>query len=379
MKKKIIISSLVVIFLAVSGLAYYFFIMPKTDIPPKTQVSREDKSDKPFARQILIEGLEHPWDVAVDNDGEVYFTERSNGIFTLSEGKKELLLKPTDLVATGEGGMLGLTLDSDFSDNRYMYACFNTSKDVRLVRFMFDNGRLTNRKDLVTGIPRNESGRHSGCRPRSDTDGNIWLGTGDAANNTNPQNPNSLGGKVLRVDRSGNGVEGNLLDPFDYRIFSYGHRNVQGIALFDSPRNGNYGYSIEHGSSRDDEVNQLVGGNFGWDPGSGYNESVPMTDLEKFPEAVESVWNSGSPTIAPSGGTMIYGREWGKLAGKLAMAVQKGEHVRILSFDDKDKLIDESTLIDDVGRVRTVYQAPDGSLYITTDNGGDDKIIKLSK
>ena len=152
------------------------------------------------------------------------------------------------------------------------------SLDVRLVRWRMNAAvtALTDRTDIVTGIPVS-TGRHSGCRPRFGPDGRIWMGTGDAAMPTVPQSPTSLGGKVLRVDTNGNGVPGNAPAPFDPRIYTYGHRNVQGIAF--SP--GGKAYSIEHGTGRDDEVNRLVAGaNYGWDPRplSGplfYDESRP--------------------------------------------------------------------------------------------------------
>ena len=99
------------------------------------------------------------------------------------------------------------------------------------------------------------------------------MGTGDAAQGSNPQDDSSLGGKVLRIDRDGAPALGN---PGGYRWFSKGHRNVQGIAFRSSD---DLGVSAEHGPSVDDEINLLVAGNFGWDPVPGYTESVPMTDL----------------------------------------------------------------------------------------------------
>ncbi len=112
---------------------------------------------------------------------------------------------------------------------------------------------------------------------------------------TVPQSPTSLGGKVLRVNTSGQGVPGNAPAPFDPRIYTYGHRNVQGIAF--SP--GGKAYAIEHGTGRDDEVNRLFAGtNYGWDPRplSGplfYDESRPMTDTTRHPTARSAVWSSG--------------------------------------------------------------------------------------
>jgi glucose/arabinose dehydrogenase len=165
-------------------------------------------------------------------------------------------------------------------------------------------------------------------------------------------------------------VAGNATAPFDPRIYTYGHRNVQGIAF--SP--GGKAYSIEHGTGRDDEVNLLVArANYGWDPvppggGGGYDESQPMTDLTKFPNARTAVWSSGDPTIAPSGGTFLKGDKWGGWAGTLAMAVLKDQQLRVLAFDRTGTAVDQQwTRITDRGRLRVAVQGPDGNLYLAVD------------
>ena len=174
--------------------------------------------------------------------------------------------------------MLGLAIDPAFATNRFIYTCFastlgGVNNDVRVARWTVNAGytALTDRVDIVTGIPVNangELGRHSGCRLRFGPDGALWIGTGDAATGAVPQSKTSLGGKVLRVNRNGAGVSPNpgVIYPtsgFDPRIYNYGHRNVQGIAF----RADGKAFSVEHGTDRDDEVNLLLAGaNYGWDP-----------------------------------------------------------------------------------------------------------------
>ena len=282
----------------------------------------------------------------------------------------------------GEGGMLGMTLDPEFTTNRYLYACFNTADDIRIARFVVaaDNQSLSQRTDILTGLPVNPSGRHSGCRPVFGPDGYLWVGTGDVARSEHPQSPTSLGGKILRITKDGEAAPDNLGQGFDPRIYSYGHRNVQGLAFYDSPRGGVIGYNAEHGSSRDDEINVLQKGNFGWAPGPGYDESVEMTDLERFPDAVSAVWTSGDPTIAISGAAIIKGDKWKAWEGRLVVAVQKRMHVRLLDFDQTgQKLIGDDQILADYGRIRTLTMGNNQALYFTTDNGGgQDKIIKLT-
>ncbi|MFO0971275.1 MAG: PQQ-dependent sugar dehydrogenase [Candidatus Saccharimonadales bacterium] len=338
-----------------------------------------------LAPSEVLSGLSHPWDVVFLPDRTLLFNERGGQVSKLVDGKKVVIADIADVYAVGEGGLTGLALDAKFAANRYLYTCFNAQTasglDVRLVRWKLseDATSLTDRKDIVVGIPSNRSGRHSGCRVRSDAQGDLWVGTGDAAVASNPQSPSNLGGKILHVTRDGMPAGGNLPAPFDPRIFSYGHRNVQGLVLFNEPQDGVYGYSVEHGTDRDDEINLLKSGNFGWAPRVTYVESgIPMTDLTRFPDAISAIWSSGNPTIAPSGATLLKGEKWGTWTGAVAMAVLKGKHLRIMRFDESYKLIEEKVVLGDYGRIRSAAIDTDQDLYITTDNGSNDKIIKVT-
>ena len=324
----------------------------------------------------VASGLHRPWDLAFTPSGAMVFTERGGAIRLLTTGGTlRTLASPADVVAQGEGGMLGVAVDPGFSTNRRIYTCFMSNRsgalDVRVVRWrMAGVESLTDRTDIVTGLPVS-TGRHSGCRPRFGPDGRLWIGTGDAAMPTVPQDPRSLGGKVLRVDTNGAGVPGNAPAPFDPRIYSYGHRNVQGVAFSAEGR----AYSIEHGTGRDDEVNRLVaGGNYGWDPRplSGplsYDESRPMTDKARHPGARAAMWSSGDPTIAPSGGAFISGSAWKGWDKALAMAVLKDHHLRVLQLNaDGTAVSTQWVRISDRGRLRVAVMHPtNGSLYLVTD------------
>lgn len=355
--------------------------------PVASAVSQTPKSKTVPSLEVtyVLGNLTKPWDLGFLPDETLLFTQRSGSISAIINGAARELASPADVYARGEGGMMGLAVDSQFAENRFIYTCFNSIKeglDVRVVRWKVnaDVTALEDRTDIVTRLPSNSSGRHSGCRPRMDARGQLWIGTGDAAIGTNPQDPKSLGGKILRVDRDGKAIKGNLSEPFDPRIYSYGHRNVQGLALYPSPRAGVVGYTIEHGSYQDDEVNRLRSGNFGWDPVPGYNESVPLTDKQKYPQAIDAIWRSGVPTIAPSGATFLQGKHWQAWDGALAVAVLKDEHVRIMRLQKDGTLQDESVqLKNNHGRLRSAVQGPDGMLYLTTDNGnGRDSILRVT-
>lgn len=389
MKRKrelVLFGAIAIITIAITG--WYVYRLQNSVAPEETDQSagrQEAESSTPeFDLTVVADGLSNVWDIGFLPDGTALITERSGAISRLQDGNKVILLSVTEVLARGEGGLMGLAIDPDYSENQFIYACFNTDSDIRVARFKVnpDLSGTSERQDIITGLPANTTtfpGRHSGCRPRFGPDNYLWVGTGDVAIGTNPQDPKSLGGKILRVDRDGQPAPDNLPPPFDPRIFSYGHRNTQGLAFFTAPRaDGVSGYSIEHGSSRDDEVNELRPGNFGWDPVPGYNEQVPMTDAEKFPEALPAAWSSGSPTIAPSGGAILEGDKWQSWQGALVIAVLKGQHVRILTFDDSGQLAGEQAVLKTFGRIRSAVLGPGNDLYLTTDNGdGQDKIIRV--
>ena len=327
---------------------------------------------------VVVDGLAKPWDIGFLPDGSMVFTERSGPISALVGGEVRRLADPPDVDGLGEGGMLGLAVDPDYASNRHLYTCFLSNADgphdVRVVRWTVDAATTTivDRVDLLTGLPVNTSqvGRHSGCRPRFGPDGYLWVTAGDAATATNPQDPTSLGGKVLRIDRDGAPAPGNPGAPFRPEVYTYGHRNPQGLAF--RPSDGTP-FSVEHGPDCNDEVNILVpGGNYGWNPiatdGSGsYNELVPMTDLDEFPDAVPAVWSSGCPTIATSGAGFVVGEQWAAWDGALIMAALKGEQLRVLQLDEAGAVVGEGAALTDQGRLRQPVQGPDGDLYVAQD------------
>jgi glucose/arabinose dehydrogenase len=327
---------------------------------------------------VVADGLDHPWDVVQAPDGTLLVDERAGGFNAVlpDGGVRAVDADFSDLFAQGETGLMGLALDPAFADNRRLYSC-QGSEDGEIVVVAWtvaaDWSSATRVADpLVGGLPLNErSGRHGGCRLAFAPDGVLLVGTGDTADGDVPQDPRSLGGKVLRVDP----VTG------ERGVWTLGHRNVQGLAV----RPGtDQVFAVEHGPDRDDEVNLLRdGGNYGWDPdgGGSYDESVPMTD-PAIPGAVPAVWSSGAPTLATSGATFLAGEEWGDYEGLLLVALLKAQGVLALRLDDAGVLQDQfriAQLDGTHGRIRSLRQGTDGALYVTTDNGGgEDKVLKVS-
>ncbi len=350
--------------------------------------SVESAHEPSLKTEELVTGLSNIWDMVFVDNKTMIFNERSGDLRAVNIETKEdwLIVTVPNVRAEGEGGLLGLAADSQFATNRYLYACYNADgnrRAVRVTRFKIgeDNKSASEFTDIITDI-QSQGGRHSGCRMQMDANGNLWIGTGDSAIGSAPQDPKSLAGKVLRVTRDGKGVEGNMAAPYDNRIYNIGHRNIQGIVLMKTPlSNGAVGLTAEHGPDNQDEINWLMPGNFGWDPEGTrgvYDESVPMTNKEKFPDAIESVWNTGNSTAAISGMTFLTGTRWSAWRGWLAVATLKGQHVRLLQINGDGSVKADKKVLTNFGRIRTAVEGPAGDLFIATDNGNNtDKIIRV--
>ena len=354
----------------------------------------------PLQVTTVMDGLAKPWDVVVAPDGAILTGERA-GRFVVKRPDGtvgEMTADLSELYAEGETGLMGIALASDFATSRTVYTCqghrqagggslgagslgsADAGTDIRVVSWTADPEwtTLTRTGDVLTGIPTGAGGRHGGCRILAHPDGTLYIGTGDTASPTVPQDRNSLGGKVLHVDADGSPAAGN---PFpDSPVFTLGHRNVQGLAL--QPGTGRI-YGIEQGTSRDDEVNLLdAGNNYGYRPDRApfiYDESVPMTDPVRVPGAVAAVWSSGAPTLATPGGTFVSGAAWGEWDGALAVTTQQGREMLLLKLTaDGTAVTETDSVLTDQGRLRSATRMPDGSLLVTTDNGTGDKVLRVA-
>lgn len=351
--------------------------------------------------EVVTDDLEHGWDVGFLPDGRLLVSERPGRLTLLSSGEPGARVTRVDadlseVYAEGEGGLLGMVLHPDFARSRLFTTCLDHQVggrpvDIRLVtwRLSADGTSAERVRDLLTGLPVALGGRHSGCRPTIGPDGSLLVGTGDTAVGSIPQDLGSLGGKVLRLDlATGRPLPDNpfadAADPPQRYVVSYGHRNIQGVAV----RPGtDQVFTAEHGPDNNDEVNlDVAGGNYGWDPSQGgtvggYDESVPMTDLQRFPDAVPAVWQSGDTTQAICAAAFLDGEQWGSWDGALVVTALKGAKLLVLSLDPSGA-VTRVAIPDAVngpfGRLRAARLGPDGALYVTTSNGEDDKLLRIT-
>lgn len=334
-----------------------------------------------------VTGLTIPWDVQVLPRGRLLVGERGGRLVTWKSGTTRRVTLPTRIWASGETGLMGLAVDPKFVENRRIYTCSGGYKAsggnhirVQVWRMSFDYTAASAVKTLLSGFPVT-SGRHGGCRLLIARDGSLVVGTGDAAVGTNPQNLRSYGGKTLRLNRvTGAPWRSNRWLSSSSKVaryvFTYGHRNVQGLAQ----RGDGSFWSVEHGTYRDDEVNKIVnGGNYGWNPVPGYDESTPMTDHTLPGTQVSARWSSGDPTFATSGATWVTGFQWGDLRGTLAVAALKTSRIIFMKFDTNGKLLwtRSPSELQNFGRLRSVTRDSNGDLLVTTSNGTGDAVLRV--
>ena len=321
--------------------------------------------------EILAENLNKPRSIAVSED-RVFVTERGGAIRVVQGG--ELLeeplvsLRPADVF---DGGLLGIALDPDFSSNHFIYVFLTYEEEGvlwnKIMRITESENRLTDIQTIFDRIP--GSAFSNGGFLKFGPDGKLYVGTGSVSDSSHkPQSLDSLSGKVLRINPDGTIPEDNPFE--DSPVYSYGHRNPQGMAWDNS---GNM-YLAELGPDKNDEINLVVpGGNYGW-------PERECAGDERFEDAVLCY----DPAIEP-GGILYYSGGKIDLESPFVMASLRATNVYQLDFEEG--LPSQKSILSGTGRVRDVVEGPDGSLYVITSNtdgkgfpdSSDDKLLRILK
>ncbi|NRA06356.1 MAG: PQQ-dependent sugar dehydrogenase [Nitrosopumilus sp.] len=340
--------------------------------PETISVFAEPFPDLAVKVEIISENLSIPWSIDFASDGRIFFSERTGTLQVIDDGVQKQVM--TINVGGGEGGMLGIALDPDFENNHYIYIYYTYnelfSTKNKLVRYVESNNSLTEDKILFEGIP--GASYHDGGRIKFGPDGKLYITTGDSGDPNLSQRLDSLAGKILRINSDGSIPEDN---PFpDSAVFSFGHRNPQGIGWDKS------GVLIgtEHGQSAHDEINLIQAGkNYGWPDVIGDETKDGMTN---------PLLHSGDDTWAPSGGSFYYGDEIPHWNGKYFVASLRGEHLLAIDFDSKYNVVSfEKLFLGEFGRLRNVVSGPDGLYVLTSNQDGrgtpsynDDRILLIT-
>ena len=399
--------------------------------PPAGMSAAPQAAAPVLSHTVVLSKLDSPWDMAFVPSGVMFFTEKCSGLSVRqADGTVVKLLGmkdskgyaqvASDLFCEGQAGMSGVAVDPGFASNRtiYVYSASSLtapgSNRVMRLRVNDSNTAVSDRVDIVSDIPYKPGtsnhpfggpGAHNGGRVRfSPGDGFLYVTTGDTHNGAVPQSPTLIGGKVLRIDRDGKAAPGNGAPTgFDPRVFTYGHRNPQGIAF----RPGtNQPFTAENGPWHSDEVTALVaGGNAGWDPRPnvggrgdcpdnycGYSPNqmgavdpkersafMPMTDLKSYPNAMRPAWNNDGLSQGLLTGTFLNGPQWKGWNGRMIIGyagigihgTAVGNRLDVLDVTANGQSATRTTanLPMPAARFRSLVQGPDGNLYVATDEG----------
>ncbi|MGW1784235.1 PQQ-dependent sugar dehydrogenase [Streptomyces sp. NPDC002143] len=320
--------------------------------------------------RTVAEGLNSPWGLAPLPEGGLLVASRDEGTITLVDeetGEKTGVGEVPGVSAAGEGGLLGLALSPDYASDHMVYAYFTSASDNRIVRMIYDakrpaGDRLGAPDTVFKGIPKGTI--HNGGRIAFGPDGMLYVGTGESGDRGLSQDKKSLGGKILRLTPEGEPAPGN---PFpDSAVYSYGHRNVQGLAWDSKQRL----FASEFGQNTWDELNAIEpGANYGWPEAEGESKD----DAYKNPIAQ---W--GTDDASPSGIAYAEGSIW--------MAGLKGQRLWRIPLKGTAASADPQAFLEgDYGRLRTVVSAGGDKLWVTTSNtdgrgdpeSGDDRILEL--
>ena len=314
--------------------------------------------------RVITTGLDTPWALTFLPNGDALVSERDSALIkrVTPDGKVATVGKVKGVVPDNEGGLLGIAA-VPASNPTAIYAYETTRSDNRVVRIAWDGSKLGRQTPVLTGIPKSD--HHNGGRILPGPNNTLFVATGDAAHSANSQNVKSLAGKILRIDLQGKPATGN---PFpNSRVYSYGHRNVQGLA-FDSK--GQL-WASEFGEKTADELNLIKPGkNYGWPKVEGSSRSAKY--VNPFTQ-----WRPTS-LASPSGIA---------IADDVAyVASLRGEMLWQVPLTGVKAGRSSAVKLGDLGRLRTVDRAPDGSLWLVTNNTdgrgvprpGDDRIVRLT-
>ncbi len=344
----------------------------------KKMPSRQAPTEFPYNIEVIAENLYVPWAIDISDDGKLYVTERSGAVRVIENG----ILNPDPLItfdppfiAQGEGGLLGIALDPDFSQNHYLYVMHTYTEDNqtynRVVRLLEEDNKASIDLVIIDNIPGGVI--HNGGRIKIGPDGKLYITTGDAIDSSSAQDPTSLSGKILRLELDGSIPSDNPIP--NSPVYSLGFKNPQGLAW----NAQNTLYASEHGPTGYDEINIIQpGGNYGWPLVLGDEMSVVIDSIPPLIDSGNTIW-------APSGIAFVNQGPW---QGKLLVANLRGQQLLVMTLNEEGTRVEtmETGLLNEYGRLRDVIQAKDGAIYLTTSNrdgrgnpsAGDDKIIKLT-
>ncbi len=308
----------------------------------------------------LATGLDVPWDLAALPDDSILVTlrDRAEVVRIVPGGAPRSIARIAEVAPGGEGGLLGIALSPQFADDSFVYLYYSVVRENRVVRYRYTASGLTGPTPIVTGIPR--AANHNGGRLRFGPDGYLYIGTGDAGRGDLSQDRDSPAGKILRVAADGSIPADN---PFGNAVYSYGHRNVQGLGWDADGRL----YASEFGQNTFDELNLIQpGANYGWPGAEGRTQQADLV-------SPVLVWRPAD--ASPSGIAVTP-------AGTVYIAALRGQRIWVSSHSGTE-MTDPQVFLDGLGRIRAVEIVGEQLLVLTNNTSrgsprsGDDRLLAV--
>ena len=316
-----------------------------SESPSASRSATPARSARPKVIGTIASNLQVPWGIAFLPDGSALVTERDSGRVLLVTGRSTREVgRVEETRAGGEAGLLGVAVSPSYSRDKQVFFYTTAESDNRVLRTTFDNGRLGRMQPILTGIPK--AFNHDGGRMVFGPDRMLYVSTGESGQPDLAQDRGSLGGKILRITQDGDPAPGN--PDRSSPIWTWGHRNVQGLAFDDE---GNL-WASEFGQDTYDELNLIEKGrNYGWPEVEGVGDEPGLQDPQV-------TWSTDE--ASPSGLAFVGDRLW--------MGALRGERMWRVDVNGRKAGKEKGFFVGEYGRMRTVVTAPDGNLWVTTSN-----------
>ena len=345
-----------------------------TGVPDPIEAESSDK----YSYEMVVEGLKIPWGFTFLPDDSMLITEKNGDIIHYKDGEKIQIQGGPEVYDRGQGGLLDVVLHPDYESNGWIYFTYASKEgegnggNTALMRAKLNGDRLTNKEVLYKATPNTTKGQHFGSRIAFDKQGYLYFSIGERGErDVNPQDLTRDNGKVYRLNDDGSVPADN---PFIDQagavdaIYSYGHRNPQGMILH--PGTGEI-WVHEHGPKGGDEINVIKkGANYGW-PVVTYGENYSGTSItdERSRPGMEDPVFYWLPSIAPSGFAYITSDKFPELKGNLLVGSLKFQYLELLDLEGK-KITKRTKLLEGSGRIRDVRQGPNGNIYVAIEGKG---------
>ncbi len=347
----------------------------------------ENQASKPlkeiFSANLLIDEMQIPWGMAFLPDGSILVTEKAGDLIHFKDGKKYQISDVPEVYSRGQGGLLDIAIHPNYEKNGWIYLSYASSEGsekgghTALMRAKIEGNKLNKKQLLYKAGPNTTKGQHFGSRILFDDHGYLFLSIGErGARDTNPQDITRDGGKIYRFNDDGSiPIDNPFFNNENAKkaIYSYGHRNPQGLVIHPETREI---WNHEHGPRGGDEINIVQKGkNFGW-PVITYGINYSGTTITEKTEmkGMEQPIYYWTPSIAPSGMTFVTSEKYDGWKGSLLVGSLAFQYLERLVFED-NKVIKREKLMDGLGRIRDVREGPDGIVYVAVEGKGVYQLI----